>query len=89
MASTASKTTFRILKFSFRKKFALYGRKIHFFFTVGKKNEILEDFFSEGMKKNHKNGGGIRYRMKDVEKGGKFKIYVHFISFRNALRLGN
>ena len=29
-----------------------------------KKNEILEDFFSEGMKKKHKNGEGIRYRVK-------------------------
>ena len=39
------------------------------------------------MKKNTKTGE--EFGMKDVEKGGKFKIYVHFISFRNALRLGN
>ena len=27
--------------------------------------QILEDFFSEGMKKKHKDGEGIQYRMKE------------------------
>ena len=55
-ASAASKTTFRILKFSFRKKFALSGRK-SIFFHRDKKNEILEDFFFRGdEKKTQKRG---------------------------------
>ena len=43
-------------KFSFRKNLP-YRQEKFIFFTIGKKNEILEDFFSEGMKKKHTKTG--------------------------------
>ena len=69
MASTASKITFRFLKFIFREKISI-GKNI--FFHHKKKNKIFSSrwkkwdfgrFFFRGDEKTHNNGEGIRYIM--------------------------
>jgi len=43
-----------------------YREEKYIFFSAMKKYEILEDFFFRGdEKKQHKNGEGIRYRLKE------------------------
>ena len=50
---------------SYGKNFPIVKKLTFFFHRDEKKNEILEDIFSKGIKKKHKNGEGIRYRMKE------------------------
>ena len=65
-ASAASKTTFRFLTFSFRKKLCSIGKKNPFFFLSGwNKLRFSKIFFFCGDEKKHKNGERIRYRMKE------------------------
>ena len=51
---------------SYGKNFPIVKKLTFFFHRDEKKNEILEDIFSKGIKKKHKNGEGIRYRMKEI-----------------------
>ena len=59
------KIPFRFLKFSFRKKKFPIGKKIPSFFHHDEKHRRFWNIFFRGDEKKHKNGEGIRYRMKE------------------------